>query len=26
VVDLKTLQVTGELETGTGPDGMAWVK
>ena len=26
VVDLKTLTVTGRLETGRGPDGMAWVK
>jgi len=25
VVDLKTLQVIGRIETGTGPDGMAWV-
>jgi len=24
VVDLKTLQVTGHLVTGKGPDGMAW--
>lgn len=26
VVDLKTLTVTGRIETGRGPDGMAWVK
>jgi YVTN family beta-propeller protein len=26
VVDLKTLEVTGKLQTGAGPDGMAWVK
>ena len=25
VVDLKTLQVVGRIETGAGPDGMAWV-
>lgn len=25
IVDLKTLEVTGHLETGRGPDGMAWV-
>ena len=24
VVDLKTLEVTGHLTTGKGPDGMAW--
>jgi hypothetical protein len=24
VLDLKTLQVTGHLTTGKGPDGMAW--
>jgi YVTN family beta-propeller protein len=24
IVDLKTLEVTGRLSTGTGPDGMAW--
>jgi YVTN family beta-propeller protein len=26
IVDLKTLQVTGKIETGKGPDGMAWAK
>jgi YVTN family beta-propeller protein len=26
VIDLKTLTVTGRIETGKGPDGMAWVK
>ena len=26
VIDLKTLAVAGRLETGKGPDGMAWVK
>lgn len=26
VVDLKTLTVAGRLETGKGPDGMAWIK
>lgn len=26
IVDLKTLAVTGKLETGRGPDGMAWVR
>jgi YVTN family beta-propeller protein len=26
VVDLKTLELTARLKTGTGPDGMAWVK
>lgn len=26
VIDLKTLQVVGEIQTGRGPDGMAWVK
>jgi YVTN family beta-propeller protein len=26
VVDLKTLEVTGTIETGGGPDGMAWVR
>jgi YVTN family beta-propeller protein len=26
VVDLTTLEVTGKIETGKGPDGMAWVK
>jgi len=25
VIDLKTLKVTGEIQTGRGPDGMAWV-
>jgi YVTN family beta-propeller protein len=25
VVNLETLQVIGRIETGTGPDGMAWV-
>ena len=25
VLDLRTLQVTGKIATGTGPDGMAWV-
>jgi hypothetical protein len=24
IVDLKTLDVTGRVSTGTGPDGMAW--
>ena len=26
VIDLKTLAVTGKIETGRGPDGMAWLK
>jgi YVTN family beta-propeller protein len=26
IVDLKTLAVTGKIETGRGPDGMAWAK
>lgn len=26
IVDLKTLAVTGRLDTGKGPDGMAWVR
>jgi YVTN family beta-propeller protein len=26
VVDLKTLAVTGQVATGGGPDGMAWVR
>lgn len=26
VLDLKTLEVTGKLSTGRGPDGMAWVR
>ncbi len=26
VVDLKTLTVTGQVATGGGPDGMAWVR
>jgi YVTN family beta-propeller protein len=26
IVDLKTLAVTGRIETGRGPDGMAWVR
>jgi len=26
VIDLKTLTVTGRIETGKGPDGMAWAK
>jgi len=26
IVDLKSLELTGRLTTGTGPDGMAWVK
>ncbi|MBZ5606277.1 MAG: beta-propeller fold lactonase family protein [Acidobacteriia bacterium] len=26
VLDLKTLQVTGKVQTGRGPDGMAWVQ
>jgi YVTN family beta-propeller protein len=26
VVDLATLEVTGKIETGKGPDGMAWIK
>jgi YVTN family beta-propeller protein len=26
VLDLKTWQVTGKISTGTGPDGMAWVR
>ncbi len=26
VVDLKTLEITGKIETGNGPDGMAWVR
>jgi hypothetical protein len=25
VVDLKTLTITGQISTGKGPDGMAWV-
>ena len=25
VIDLSTLTVLGRIETGTGPDGMAWV-
>jgi YVTN family beta-propeller protein len=25
IIDLKTLSVTGKIETGRGPDGMAWV-
>lgn len=24
ILDLKTLNVTGKIETGSGPDGMAW--
>jgi YVTN family beta-propeller protein len=26
MIDLKTLELTGRLQTGAGPDGMAWVK
>jgi len=26
VIDLKTLDLTARISTGTGPDGMAWVK
>ena len=26
VVDLKTLEITGQVDTGKGPDGMAWVR
>jgi YVTN family beta-propeller protein len=26
IIDLKTLEITGHFFTGTGPDGMAWVK
>jgi YVTN family beta-propeller protein len=26
VIDLKTLEVTGRIEPGKGPDGMAWVR
>jgi len=26
IIDLKTLAVAGRIETGKGPDGMAWVK
>jgi DNA-binding beta-propeller fold protein YncE len=25
ILDLKTLTITGRLETGAGPDGMAWL-
>jgi YVTN family beta-propeller protein len=26
VIDLKTLEVTGKIATGNGPDGLAWVQ
>ncbi|HLH20116.1 MAG TPA: hypothetical protein VKX45_23020, partial [Bryobacteraceae bacterium] len=26
VIDLKTLELTDRLQTGTGPDGMAWIR
>jgi hypothetical protein len=26
MIDLKTLELTGRLSTGSGPDGMAWVE